>query len=147
MYGIKMPDNEWFTGKHYPYNANQDQTRTEIKRLITAGTFVNDTDYDDEGYFTIPTEVRYKQYVDRAERGGYAPGVRQTVKSKQVEITDSSLIFNERDRFKTMDMSDDERGYKIQSVDYGRNSHKSMATLLLPGLYNEYNSNTILTLK
>ncbi len=147
MYGIKIPNNEWFTGKHYPYNKNQDQTRTEIKRLITAGSFVDDTDYDDEGYFTIPTNVRYKQYVDKAESGGYATGVRQTRKSKQVEITDSSLVFTENDRFKTMDMTDEEKGYKIINIDYGRNSHKTMATLLLPGLYNEYNSNTILTLQ
>lgn len=147
MWGIKQPNNEWFTGLHFEYNKNQDKTRTEIKRLITASTFVEDSDYDTEGYFTIPTSVRYKQYVDKTERGGYATGVRMKSKSKQIEITNEKMIFNENDRFKTMDMLDDEKGYKVVNVDYGRNSHKSMATLLLPGLYNEYNSNTILTLK
>lgn len=147
MNNIKMPDNEWLTGKLYIYNKNQDQTRKEIKRLIDASEFTEDDDYDTEGYLTIPIEVRYKQYVDRTERGGYAAGVAQKVKNKQIEVTDTTIDLKYNDRFKTMDMTDEEKGYKVMNVDNNRNAELAMATYMLPGLYEEYNSNTIVTLQ
>jgi len=144
---IKMPNNEWFTGKHYEYNPEQDQTRKEIKRLIEATTFVADTDYDEEGYNLIYTEVRYKQYVDKTTRGGYATGVRSKVKERQIETNNEAIVFKDNDRFKLMNQEDVETPLKITNIDYNRNNYKTMATKLLPGLYKEYNSNTVLTLQ
>lgn len=147
MYGINMPDNEWYYGYHYAYNEDYDQTRKEIKRLITASEFVEDSDYDTEGYFTIPTKVRYKQYEDRAERFNINAGFVNRKKRNQIEITNSTVIFKEKDRFKLANQDDEEKGRIITAIDYNRNTNKSMATLLLPGLYDEYNSRTILTLE
>lgn len=147
MWGIKTPDNEWFTGKLYQYNKDYDQTRREVKRLIALSEFTEDDDYDTEGYLTIPIKVRYKQYVDKTARGGYASGVNQRVKEKQIETSDITIDFAKGDRFRTMDMTDEEIGYKIEEVDYNRLSYKTPATYLLPGLYKQYNSTVILTLK
>lgn len=146
MFGIKQNKNEWYEGLHYSYNPDQDQTRKEIKRLIDAATFVNDEDYDTEGYFTIPTKVRYKQYVQRRTRGEYAQNARNTSGFKEIEVSrDYSIKVN--DRFKTMDLSDDAQGYKIEEIDTKRNTYKTKATLILPGLYDEYNNTKILRLR
>lgn len=144
---IRMVENEWFTGKHYVYNAEQDQTRKEIKRLIDASTFVDDDDYDTDGYSTIPIKVRYKQFVDRTGRSAYSNNAKNRVKDRQISISDTMLEFAENDKFRLANQADEQSALKITNVDYNRNTHKTMATLLLPGLFKEYNSSTILTLK
>ena len=147
MWNLNMQDNEWLTGLHYPYNEDYDQTRKEIQREIADGTFVEDADYDTEGYYTIATKVRYKQYVDNSIRGSVNAGFVNRNKSRQVEITDTSVELKENDRFKLMEQDDDEKGFKITEIDYYRNTHKTMATLILPGLYDKYNGRKILTLR
>jgi len=144
---IKMPNNLWFTGRHYEYNKDQDMTRKEIKLLITADTFVKDTDYDTEGYNLVYTDVRYKQFKDTSTRGGYATGNRQSVKERQIETNNEMIVFNENDRFRLMNQEDEETPLKITNVAYNRNSYNSKASLLLPGLFKEHNSNTVLTLR
>lgn len=144
---IRMVDNEWFVGKHYVYNKDQDQTRKEIKRLIEASTFIEDDDYDTNGYSTIPIKVRYKQFVDRTSRSEYATNAKNRIKNRQISVSDTSLTFAENDKFRLANQTDEQSALKITEVDYNRNTHKTMATLLLPGLFKEYNSSTILTIK
>jgi len=144
---IRMVNNEWFTGKHYIYNKDQDKNRKEIKRLIESSEFVDDTDYDDDGYSTIPTNVRYKQFVDRTRRDFYSSNAKNRRQDRQIEISDTSLVFNENDRFRLTNQKDEDTPFKITTIDYNRNTHKTMATHLLPGLFDEYNSSTILTLQ
>jgi len=144
---IRMPDNEWFVGKWYEYNKDQDQNRKAIKRLITLDTFIEDDDYDSDGYSTIPIETRYKQFVDKTSRSSYGGNSKSRSKSNQISVSDTSLVFSENDKFRLVQQTDEATPYKITEIDYNRNTHKTMATLLLPGLFDEYNSGTILTLK
>ena len=144
---IRKPDNEWFTGKYYKYNPDQDKNRAEVKREIADGSFVQDDDYDDDGYNTVYESFRYKQYVDKSIRGGYAVGVKSNVNSRQIETSDEFIEFKENDRVRLLNQEDEETPYKIVEIDINRNLQKSKATLLLPGLYNEYNSTKILSLR
>jgi hypothetical protein len=147
MWGIKEPDNEWYTGRHYSYKASQDQNRKEIKRLITASTFVDDSDYDVNGYMTIYTEVRYKHYTRKFTREEYAQGARNKKSVNQIETSNEIIDFKIDDRFKLMNQTDDATPKKIVDIDNPQNTYKTSATLMFPGLYNEYNSKVVMTLK
>lgn len=108
--------------------------------------FVEDDDYDDEGYFTIPTKVRYKQFVDRKTRGQYAQNASNISGFKEIEVSRDYSI-RVKDRFQTMDQDEDATPYKVEEIDTKRNTYKTKATLILGGLYDEYNNTKILRLR
>lgn len=146
MYFRKL-NNEWFTGLCYEYNAEQDTTRKEIKRLIDSGDFVDDTDYDFEGVSTIPFKVRYKHYSDTQSRRTYGQTGEKTTRAHRIETSDQSYEFKYKDRFKLITQSDDEKPYMIVNVEYNKNTHNAKRALLLPGLAKESTPKTVLTLR
>ena len=142
-----MPNNEWYAGKHYDYNQEQDKNIKKIKNQIAASTFVENEDYDDDGYSTIPTEFRYKHYTRKLTREEYAAGARRTTSTNQISTSNETIIFKINDRIRLINQSDDETPKKIMDFDNSQNTPKSMATLLLPGLHKEYTSTLVITLK
>lgn len=146
MYLRKL-NNEWFTGLWYEYNPDQDTTRKEIKRLVDSGDFVDNEDYDFQGVSTIPKEVRYKHYNETKTREEYAQNAQKRKTSHRIETSDEFIAFKEKDRFKLIEQSDDEKPYMIVNVEYNKNTYNSKAALLLPGLAKEYTSKVVMTLR
>jgi uncharacterized protein (DUF1919 family) len=146
MYNRKL-NNEWYTGKWYNYNPDQDKTREEIKRLIEASTFVDDEDYDNDGVSEIPKEVRYKHYSDTKDTSTYGTTGQKRTRSHRIESSDEFIDFKKKDRFRLMEQTDDEKPYQIMLVEYNKNTYNSKAAVILPGLVKEYTSKAVMTLR
>jgi hypothetical protein len=140
------PDNEWLTGLLYPYNKDQDQSRKEIKRLIDDSTFVKDEDYDDYGVSEIPTPVRYKHFSETRSFGEYTTNARKRTFKHLLQIRDEYHSYKYKDRFKLMEQADDEKPYEITNVEYPKNTYRTKAISLYPGLQDQYNSKALISL-
>lgn len=140
------PDNEWLTGLLYTYNADQDKSRREVKRLIEDSTFVKDEDYDDYGVSEIPTPTKYKHFSEKVSYGEYGGTGKKRVYKHLLQIRDEFHSYKPDDRFKLMNQSDDEKPYRIINVEYPKNTYRTKAIALYPGLHDQYNSKALISL-
>jgi hypothetical protein len=133
MYGINLPNNTWFTGTWYKLETDED--------LL----FENVEDYDEYDYIITGTDIRYKQYTD--DNGITYPirGLRGNKITYTIELDGTSMGIKPKDKIKLMD---NDKILKVTEVKVLQQTHKTMATKILPGLYEEYNnSRTVLTLE
>ena len=133
MWGIYLPNNTWFTGEHYKLETDEN--------LIA----LDPGSYDDYNYEITPTPFQYKQYVD--SKGIVYPikGLRGNKVTYTIELNGDLYGFNLKDKIKLMN---EDKLLKITNIEIIQQTHKTMATKVLPGLYNEYNnSRMVLTLE
>ena len=133
MWGINLPNNTWFTGDWYKLETDED--------LL----FENPDDYDEDNYTIVPISCRYKQYTD--DKGITYPirGLRGTKAIYTIELDGTTLGVKDKDKFTLMGI---DKTLKVTNVQIIQQTNKTMATKILPGLYDEYNnSRTVLTLE
>lgn len=126
MWGINQPNNEWFIGQYYKL-----ETDEEILLELPE-------DYDEQGYVLFPIEFRYKQFVD--EKGVVYPirGLRGSGVTYTIETSAEFIEFKNKDKIILMT---DEKAHKITNVSTIKQTSKTMATFILPGLHDVYNNN------
>lgn len=137
---FKKPENEWYKGEYYEY----DKTQNKLNFKNNPNDYIHNEDYDEYGYITFGHEFRYKQYTDETGTTFPLPNLRSQSSTYVIETSDTSIVFKKNDKIKLLGS---DKLFKIIDISYNRKNANSKATLLLPGLYDVYNSSIVITLK
>lgn len=136
---LKKPINEWFTGTHYEYNKDQDR----LNFTNNSSEFEKDEDYNDRGIITYGEDFRYKQYRDEKGRSYPLPNMSNDLKEYLIQTSNVDIKFKQKDKIKLIGS---DKLFTIQNVSTNNKNYLTKATKVLPGLYDEYNSNQVLTI-